>query len=211
MSLIFDWSQWAPYLEPKIKDMIENVDIALVDMLESSPKVNFINLGQTPPLVTLTKISTLTKEQQIFSVSLSYQGNMEFEVIADLNVNCGGCSEQATDAVRHMGFIFTSAPSIFHCRFHISDVSLTLVLEIAHGAQNYLRFEQDPFLSVSIDSNMCKVGPVFDSSLAHVVNMVTKSFSEMPKIIPLPDTSDAPPIFPNNNNNNNNNDDENDY
>ena len=63
MSLVFDWNQWAPYLEPKIKDIIESVEANTVDMLTSSPKVNFIRLGRTPPLVTLTKISTLTKDQ----------------------------------------------------------------------------------------------------------------------------------------------------
>ena len=203
MSLIFDWSRWAPYLEPKIKEVIESVEAHTVDLLSSSPKVNYIRLGQTPPLVTLTKISTLTKEQQIFSVSLSYQGNMEFEVIADLNVNCAGCSEQACDAARHMGLLFTSSSAIYHCRFHISDISLTLVLEIAHGAQNYLRFEQDPSLSVSIDSNMCKVGPIFDGSLGHVMRLVSKTFATMPKIIPLPDMSNAPPLFPNNDDNDN--------
>ena len=185
MSLEFDWLPLSEVISGKIRELIESVPKDVNPMLEGPIILRKLSLGDRPPQVALSHIIALHLDHQAIGAVFRYDGNAELEVIVDLNLNVLGATKTDTEVNRFMGNIYCDAPMKTKCRFLISQIRVTVKIEISHGAVSYFRFEEPPEVSFCIDSNLSLLGPVFESGLQRVMRLMKHEFSRLPEKIEL--------------------------
>lgn len=185
MSFEFDWLPLSEVISARIREAIESVPVDVNPMLEGPVILRKLALGDRPPQVALSHITSLHLDHQAIGAVLRYDGNAELEVVVDLNLNVLGATKNDIEVNRFMGNIYCDAPMKTKCRFLISQIRVTVKVEISHGDVTYFRFEEPPEVSFCIDSNLSLLGPVFESGLQRVMRIMRHEFSRLPEKIEL--------------------------
>jgi len=180
MSLEFDWASLTPFIEQKIRDAIVNIPQSVNPMLSSSISLLSMDLGPTPPSVVFKKISALTMNRKKVSVALSYRGSASFEVSLDMNLNILGATTPSTNSLKFMGTLYSDVPMVTKCRFLASNFDLYTVVAITKDTDTYFEFDEYPSVSFTLDSNLSKLGPLFDSAMKRVESTVEYAFYCLP-------------------------------
>jgi hypothetical protein len=124
-------------------------------------------------------------EEQNVGVSFRYDGNAELELMVDLDLNAVGSTRDALEVNRFMGTVYTETSLVTKCRFLISALAISVKLDVTHGNQTFIRFEEPPSFSLCIDSNLSLLGPVFQSGMDRIVRIAKKSFRQLPERIEI--------------------------
>lgn len=185
MSLQFDWDSLKPYLDMKIKEFIAKLPKSVHPVFESQITLKYIDLGTVPPSVILTNIYSLTKSEQVISAEISYDGNIELEVLVDINANTLGAQEDHNIGMKMMGTVYCNVPLYAHCRFLLSKINLFFKVKVTHSDKIFMEFEEPPKVSLDIDSNLCKLGILFKRALRRVERFISKEFSKLPQKIEI--------------------------
>jgi hypothetical protein len=143
-------------------------------------------LGDVPPEIAISHITRLKLDEQTIGAVVRFAGNAEIECSVDLNLNTVGGGRAAKEVNRYMGIVYSDAPVVSRCRFSVSQVAISVAVEITHKENVTIRFQERPSLSFSIDSNLSSLGPLFESGLARVVKMANKAFAALPQDIEIP-------------------------
>jgi hypothetical protein len=186
MSLEFDWRSLSPFIADRLTEAIESVPADGDPMLRSTIKVLRVTMGDIPPSVALTRIGSLHLDEQNLGVSFAYKGNAELEILLDLDLNAVGNQPSYLEANRFMNTIYTEAPLVTRCRVLVSAVDISVKVDVTHGQKTFIRFEEPPTFSLCIDSNLCYLGPLFQSGMDRVVRIAKQSFRDLPEQIELP-------------------------
>lgn len=185
MSLQFDWEALKPFVQEKIGEAISKVPIDANPMLRSKVRLVSMDLGTSPPFVALTRISSLTLKQHKISAIFRYRGNAIIEIKCDLNVNALGARSDHSQSKRMMGMIYTSAPMIIPCRFLLSNFDICFKVNITHGETTFIEFEEPPVVNFTMDSNIGKLGYIFNLSLRRIQKIIRMEYAKLPPKIEI--------------------------
>lgn len=188
MSFELDWPVLSGVISRKLQSIITEIPPNMNPMLASPITLKRLSLGDDPPQIAITHITSLHLNEQTVGAVVRYHGNAEMEVTMDLDVNVFGATKQMMEMNRFLGNLYCDAPMRTRCRFLISAIRITVKVEVSHGAQSYIRFEEPPEIAFCIDSNMCLLGPIFDSALQRVMKIIRTEFARLPEkiLIELP-------------------------
>ena len=187
MSLQLDWGALKPFIENKLATIIENVPADVNAMLTSSVKLLDLDLGNTPPLIALTRINSLSMREQKINAVFRYKGSARLCVLCNLNVNALSACDDHHEPMRAMGLIYTKVPLDITCRFLLSNFDLLFKISITHtDAITYIEFEEPPSVALLIDSNLSKLGPIFESATKRIEKIVRKAYASFPDKIEIP-------------------------
>ena len=185
MSFDLDWPVLSGVISSKLRSIITEIPSTMHPMLASPITLKRLSLGDDPPQIAITHIASLHLDEQTVGAVIRYNGNAEMEVGMDLDVNVFGATKQMIEMNRFLGNLYCDAPIRARCRFLISAIRITVKVEVSHGTQTYIRFEEPPEIAFCVDSNMCLLGPIFDSALQRVMKIVRNAFSRLPEKILL--------------------------
>jgi hypothetical protein len=74
---------------------------------------------------------------------------------------------------------------VTRCRVLVSAFRISVKVEITHGETSFVHFEEPPSLSLSIDSNLTHLGPIWKSALTRIIRIANDGFRSPPDRIPL--------------------------
>ena len=186
MSLQLDWEALKPFISQKISEAINNVPMDANPMLSSGVKLVFLDLGSVPPTIAITRIVSLSMKEQKINAMFRYKGDMKLEVKVDLNVNALDAREDHHEGMRSMGMVFTSVPLTIPCRFLVSNFEVLFKVAVTHGEKTFFKFEEPPVVSIQIDSNLSKLGPIFESATKRIEKIAKKAYASFPEEIEIP-------------------------
>ncbi|KAH0790119.1 hypothetical protein GPJ56_006014 [Histomonas meleagridis] len=185
MSLQIDWVALTPIIMEKLQEIVESIPEGVNPMLKSKIKFNKLFLGDQPPHIAISKITSLHYNEQILSLVFRYEGNAELEVSLDINANSCSVLPKQTIVARHMGTFFTDAPLNIRCRALLSSFQISLKIELNHGEKTFIRFEEPPTLKFTIDSNFSHLGPIFLIAFNRIKKVIKKIFNSLPEKIEI--------------------------
>ncbi|OHT02289.1 hypothetical protein TRFO_30611 [Tritrichomonas foetus] len=185
MSLQFDWAALTPFIAEKVRSIITNLPPTFHPMLESKIRLRGMTLGDEPPHVALSKIISLHLNEQEFALVLRYNGNAEFELEFNLNVNALGSTDEYVQSSRLMGLLYTDTPTVTKCRFLASAFEITVKVEVVHGKESYMKFTEPPIIRFNLDSNLSRLGPIFEGGLRKVMKVTRRMYEKVPEKIML--------------------------
>ena len=187
MSFQLDWEALKPFIEDRLRTAVENVPEDVNPMLSSKVKLLSLDLGNSPPTIALTRINSLSLNEQKISAVFRYKGNAKLEILADLNVNALSASTNTHEPMRAMGMVYTTASMKITCRFLVSNFDMILKIAITHSKKRtYFEFEEPPSVALLIDSNLSKLGPIFDSATQRIEKIIRKAYAAFPEQIEIP-------------------------
>ena len=185
MSLQIDWVALTPIIAEKLQDIIESIPGDINPMLKSKIKLKKLDLGDQPPHIAISKITSLHFNEQIVSFVFRYNGNAEIEILMDINANSCGVTERQIKVERLMGTLYTDQPLNIRCRALLSSFQISVKIELNHSEKTFIRFEEPPILKFSIDSNFSHLGPIFIVAFGRIKKVIQKIFSSLPEKIEI--------------------------
>ena len=181
MSFEFDWNSLKPFLEQIISNFIIKIPININPMLNSNIELISINLSNLPPNIILHRIDKLSLNEQKFCTIFNYNGNALIEIKTDLNLNILNTTKKNKNILKFMGMLYSDVPMITKCRFLISNFQLSFKINIIHSKSIFIEFEDPPNINFTLDSNLSKLGPIFESAMNRIENIIKLTFNNLPK------------------------------
>lgn len=189
MSLQIDWVSLTPFITNKIQSIISSVDSGINPLIISPIKLKKLNLGDDPPTIAISRITSLHINEQVISAIFRYSGNAEIELLMDVSANSCGNTRKLKRTSRFMGSIYTSAPLKTRCRALVSKMDICVKIEIRHENMDskkiIIRFEEPPSLSLRIHSNFSSLGPIWEMALGRIKKIIKDVYNELPEKIEI--------------------------
>lgn len=185
MAVVFDWEALKPTISQILTEAINSCPPDINPFVASPISLRSINLGAQPPLIAITKILALSEEKKEAQFVVRYSGDAEIEVMLDLNVNFAGFYDQNLQTSRFMNHIYTDPPFLIRTRLLISEIKLYLKVTVSVTDELTVKIDGRPSISMNIDSNLGKLGPIFEGALNRITGMIHKMYSSLPPVIKI--------------------------